>query len=71
MNYWLKHLEQDAYKAFKKFGWTQKEVERSHERDYDRTWTETVFVDKNGNFLFEENSLSTYLVEELIRISND
>lgn len=55
-------------KACELFGWKKEVVEKCHERDEGCSWTEDVWVDANGKYLFEESDLSEGMVQELIRI---
>lgn len=62
-------FREDFELACRKFGWHRKTVIFEHERDWDRSWTEEVWLDRNNTRLFSEDDLEVGLVRELIRIA--
>jgi hypothetical protein len=56
-------------KACAKLGWKKVEVTEQHERDWDCSWKETVWLSATANRLFSENDLEEGMVNEIIRIA--
>ncbi len=57
-------------RAARLLGWEKKEITVEHERDWDCSWEETIWMSGNER-LFSESDLEEGLVKEIIRIAND
>lgn len=55
--------------ACKRLGWKVVTSEVQHERDESCSWTEQVWVNRDGNRLFAEGDLTRAMVEEIIYIA--
>lgn len=64
-------LDFDINKILNTFGWTRREIEVQHEREWSMSSRHIKWYDRDGNVLFDESHITKAFLDELLIISQE